>query len=460
MHKKLTPTQRFLLTFAALIVIGAVLLSLPASVQDGRRLGIIDAWFTSTSAVCVTGLAVTDTGTTFSPFGQVVVLLLIQAGGLGMLTISSWLLLALYRKPVSFHSRLLLEETHGALIHLTAGGLLKRIIVFTAASEIAGAVLLSFRFAETRPIGEAVWLGVFHAVSAFCNAGFCLFPDSLVEYCDDPIINLVIMGLIIIGGLGFVVCADVASVGRAWKNRGYKRIQLAWESLTLHSQVVLAASACLLVAGTLIFFIFESHNTLHDLPFYKRFLPSAFLSCTSRTAGFNTLDTGRLSNVTILFLLAFMMIGASPGSTGGGIKTTTFFILIAMIRSRLLNRPRVEFFRRSIPGDLVAKALATVGAFIILTALAATAIEYVEYGFISHSASPGRILDFLFEVVSALGTVGLSLGITADLQPLSRLVLIACMFAGRVGPLVLAASLIGQRRRLQYTLPEERLMVG
>ncbi|MFH1740801.1 MAG: potassium transporter TrkG [bacterium] len=455
-----TPTYRLLLTFSILILIGTIALQMPGTAHPAHEINWIDSLFTSTSAVCVTGLTVTDTGTSFTLGGQLIILILIQAGGLGMLTISNWIFLTLYRRPVSLEGRMVLEETHGTLTSVEPSALLRRIIRFTAVSEGIGAVVLFFRFLDVHPAPQALWMAVFHSVSAFCNAGFSLYPDSLMGFRDDLVVNLTVMALILVGGIGFVVCTDVTSVIHNLLHKRWKRLASVWARMTLHTKVVLATTGILLLAGTSVVFVFEGHNILRDVPWYRRILPSMFLSFTSRTAGFNTLDTAELTNVTLLTLLFLMAVGASPGSTGGGMKTTTLAIILAMARARVLNRPRIEMFKRSIPGDLVAKAVATAAAFVVLIMISVVALEYIEFGFASHRATQGQVLDLLFEATSALGTVGLSVGVTPTLKPASRLVLVAIMFVGRVGPLAVAGSLIGQRRPLRYSLPEERLIVG
>ena len=454
------PRYQLLLSFLILILFGALALRMPGCIPEGYELGWIDALFTSTSAVCVTGLTVVDTGTKFSLGGQIIILILIQAGGLGMLTISNWLLVVLSGSRVSLSSRFILEETHGMHYRIEPTGLLKRIILFTILSEGIGAFVLFLRFIVDYPFPRAFWLAVFHSVAAFCNAGFSLFPDNLMSYRDDWVINMTIMALIVLGGIGFMVFSDVVFVLNSVLKRRTRRWFLAWHRITLHSKVTLITTGILIFAGALLVALFESENLMKEMPFHQRLLPALFLSITSRTAGFNTVDTGQLTNLTLLLVIFLMFVGASPGSTGGGIKTTTFALLIALFRSRLFNRPRTEMFGRTVPESLVAKAVVSWAAFIALVLIGVTGLEYFEFGFASHKVSSGSVLDMLFEVTSALGTVGLSVGITPTLQSGSRLVLVVIMFFGRVGPLAIASSFIGQRHVLRYTLPEERIMVG
>lgn len=455
-----TLLRRTVITFLALIVVGTAALLLPACASDGQGLGWIEALFTATSAVCVTGLTVVDTEHGFSPLGQLVILGLIQAGGLGILTLSNFFLLALRNGPMPLEGRLFVEETHGLSDRVQPSRLLRRILFFTVICESLGTLLLFVRFARDESVGRAFWLAVFHAVSAFCNAGFSLFSESLVAYRDDLLVNGAIAGLVVVGGLGFFVLSDFSHVVRSSAQRGSDRLTVIWTRLSFHTKVALAYTGTLLVVGTVVFLFLESFNTLSELPLNRRILPAAFLSVTSRTAGFNTLPTGELTNISLFLLMMLMVIGASPGSTGGGTKTTTFAIALAAVVSRIRNRPRAELMGRSIPENLVAKVVATLGLFGSLLLVGVLALECSEYGFAAHNVAPGRLLDLFFEVTSALGTVGLSTGITPTLKPTSQLVLVVCMFVGRVGPLVVAGSLIGQRRRLRYTLPEDTIMVG
>jgi len=455
-----SPKRLLLLTFLLLILSGVVLLSLPGVTEDDAGLDWVDILFTSTSAVCVTGLIVTDTGTTFTFFGQAIILLLIQAGGLGILTLSNWLFLTLFQQPGALRVRMVLEETHGAVRDIEPTHLLRNIIRFTFVSEFIGACLLFIRFRGEQDLPNAVWSAVFHSVSAFCNAGFSLYSDSLVRYRDDWLVNLTVLGLIVTGGIGFIVCTDLASVLPRIPRRHWKNPAVAWRRLSLHTRIVLTTTGILLVGGAAVVLMLEGHNQLSGMPWCQRLLPALFLSGTSRTAGFNTLETGELTNVTLMLLMLFMMIGASPGSTGGGMKTTTFAIIVAMGYSRMRNRRRVEMLGRSIPEDLAAKAITTMVAFLGLTVAGTTLLEYLQFGSASHSVAPGRLMDFGFEVVSALGTVGLSVGVTPVLEPAGKLVLVVLMFAGRLGPLVLASTLIGRQKTLPYSLPEERVMVG
>lgn len=447
---------KVILTFVILIAVGTSLLLLPFSIVKDPTKGhsrFIEALFTATSATCVTGLIVLDTAQDFSYFGKTVILILIQLGGLGIMTLSNIILNSLGRR-MGLSGRMSVQQTLGQVSTVDPKKMLRHIIRFTFIFEAIGALLLFLRFIFDYPFVEAINKAVFHSVSAFCNAGFSTFSDSLVRYNGDIFVNLVVAILIIAGGLGFIVFSDIWSIRhRPKKHR--------WSSLSFHSRIVMIMTISLLFLGTIMYFIAESANyrTIGGRGI-SGILSAFFMSVTSRTAGFNTLDVSQLTNFSLILTIGLMFIGASPGSTGGGIKTTTFAIIYALIRSRIKNRPQAEMQGRSIPRALVAKSLATGGAFVGFIIGALILIEFAELGGIPHSESRGQFLNHLFEVVSALGTVGLSTGITSDLKDFSRIIITICMLAGRVGPLLLANSLIGQKAPLPYTLPEEELNVG
>jgi len=448
-------SQLVALSFLALIAAGTLLLLVPAAAARARPLTPVEALFTATSAVCVTGLIVVDTGKDLSPFGQAVVLALIQCGGLGLMTFGSFLLVSL-RGREDLRTRIYVEQVHGALPNVTPATLLRRILLFTAAAEGLGALVLWARlgFREGSWGLRVAWEAVFHAVSAFCNAGFSLWTDSLVGFRGDPVVNLVVMALIVTGGLGFLVLADLQALLTAPRAR--RRI---WR-LSLHTKLVLVTSGILLAAGSLAFLLLEWGNTLREAPPLARVLDPLFFAVTCRTAGFNTVPTEMLTGPTLILAILLMAIGASPGSTGGGMKTTTAAVLFAGAFSRMRGRPRVEAFGRSLPVDVVSKAIATVAAFVILVLLGGFALQVSEIGLVPHQQASAHFIDHLFEIVSALGTVGLSTGITAGLSSAGKLVLVVLMFVGRLGPLAIGSSLIGQRRALPYRYPEERILVG
>jgi trk system potassium uptake protein TrkH len=455
MGQSVSNARLLLGSFAALILAGAILLLLPASLRsDAPPMAMADALFLSTSAVSITGLATRSLSQEFTFFGQVVILVLIQAGGLGLLTFANLTLAAVGRR-LGLGQRGMIEDTFGNLPHIDPRTLVRRIVGYTFLIESVGAILLTFRFAVDYPFGTAVWYGIFHSISAFCNAGFSLFDDNLAHYADDIYVNAVVMALVVLGGIGFLVFVDV----RHYLKCRYGRKRASRPRLSYHTRVTLYATGMLLLLGTMLIAAFEwpGMATAND---WRHFLHAGFLSVASRTAGFNTVETTYLTNPTILIVIILMFIGGSPGSLAGGIKTTTLAVLLALLRSRVNGRPRVELFDRTVPVDIVGKCLATFAGFLLVILGGTIAIQFIEHAGQPHLTTGSAIVDYGFEVVSATCTVGLSLGVTESLSWPSKLVLVLCMYLGRLGPIVAAGSLIGQRPRGAYTLPEERLLVG
>lgn len=441
-----TPARTLVVSFAGLILLGTIFLMLPQA-STGPALSLIDALFMSTSATCVTGLVVVDIGTRYTLFGQLVTLALIQLGGLGIMTFST-LFAYLIAGRLSLGSRDLIQETFSQepMQHLKS--LLKTVFVATMMIEGIGAVLLTARFAWSMPIIEAAYFGIFHAVSAFCNAGFALYPDSFISYQGDWLVNVVIMALITLGGLGFIVIFEIQH--RRFRNFG---------SLSLHSRLVLVTSALLVLGGALIIFLLEFGNTLHPLPWHTRILSSLFQSVTTRTAGFNTLDLGSLSNATLFVMIVLMIIGASPGSCGGGIKTSTFAVIVAMITARFRDRESVNIHFRRIPYSTVSKAISiTIFSFSLIT-IFTMLLLITELAEISHQASRGQFLELLFEVSSAFGTVGLSMGKTPFLSSAGRVLIVLLMFIGRLGPVTVALA-VGTKEKSYFKQAEENVLVG
>lgn len=436
-----SPAQVLVAGFASLIVLGAVLLALPTSSRDGVALPFLDALFTSTSAVCVTGLVVVDTHDEFSLFGQLVILCLIQAGGLGIMTVSTLVFLVLGRR-VTLRNRLLIQE---AMNQLTLEGmvrLIRKVLIVTAVVEGAGMLLLAVRWSFDMGIPRALYYGLFHAISGFCNAGFDLFGGfrSLTGYTADVWVNLVMTSLIVIGGLGFSVVSEVIAHRRGCK-------------LSLHARVVLLTTAVLIAVGTVVIFLLELDNpeTLKPLSPLGKVLGAYFQAVTPRTAGFNTVSIGGMRAATQLFIVVLMFIGASPGSTGGGIKTSTFATLLLAVRSVVRGREDVEVFERRIPHRIVYRALAVSMISLALVIVVTMALSVVRRS---------ELLPVLFEATSAFGTVGLSMGITPTLSALGKVLIICTMFAGRVGPLTVATAIAQRQHANAVRYPEERVMVG
>jgi len=451
--KVLTIPRLLVLSFATVILVGGALLAMDFTRRsEPPKTVLIDAMFTATSAVCVTGLSVCDIGKDYNALGQAIVLVLIQIGGLGILTFSNFLLL-LSSGHMSLHQRQIVEAMFGSQPHVTPRILLKRVIIYALTIESLGAALLTARFMADFPFPKALWLGVFHAVSAFCNSGLSLFSDSLAAYRADWFLNATVMSLIVLGGLGFVVFSDLAGYFRR-AHQSSRRI------LMLHTRIVLLTTILLISVGAAGIFILESRGSTVTGPWYQRILESVFLSITARTAGFNTVDTGALTNGTLLLVILLMTIGGSPGSTAGGIKTTTFAIILALITTSARNRPRVELFSRTIPVSTVTKALITAASFLLAAAICTLALQVTELPAHSANLDRGHFLNSLFEVVSALGTVGLSTGMTPALTSMGKLIIMGCMFAGRLGPLMIASSILGHQRVPDRSYPEETVIVG
>jgi trk system potassium uptake protein TrkH len=439
------------LSFLTLIAIGTLLLSLPAA-SVGRPLGFVDALFTATSATTVTGLVVVDTGADLTLFGQLVVLALIQLGGLGIMTFSTFFTL-LVAGRLSILGRELLEETLSQSPIHNLGSLVKWVVLLTLAFEAVGSLFLTVGLAPDVGWGQAWYYGIFHAISAFCNAGFSLFSTSFEAYQDNALINGILALLIIAGGLGFIVLFDLRE---AWRRRR-SRHQLR---LSLHSKLVLTATGILIVVGAAAFAWLEWDNSLRGQPLGTKVLASVFQSITTRTAGFNTVAVAPLTNPTLLILIFLMFIGASPASCGGGVKTSTFSVLIGLVRSRFLGRQDVVLYGRRLPTNTVAKAISVAAFSILLVSIFVLALSISEMAGLSHEATRGKFLEIVFETVSAFGTVGLSMGTTSDLTTAGRVLVALLMFLGRLGPLTIAVAVGGRRRQPTYRYATETVLIG
>ena len=427
-------------TFIILISAGAMLLMMPFSTYSGY-LSLDDALFTSVSAVTVTGLTVFNTAEHFTLTGQIIILMLIQLGGLGFMTFSTLIILIL-GKSISITHRLILENdfTQGAYKNIK--DLLKKIVVFTFGFELAGAVLLYFQFPGLR-LTERLFASVFHSVSAFCNAGFSVFPDGFVPFRSDAGINLTVSFLIISGGLGFLVLNELFLLLKRKKS---------FSKFTLHSKLVLIISLILIVTGTLIIFAEELINGTNDLNTADKLISSFFHSVSARTAGFNTIDLNILSYSSLFVLILLMFIGASPGSTGGGIKTTSVGMVYAYFRSRFQGKNKVNVFYRTIPQENYEKAFLIIIISFALISLSLILVLTFEKDF--------HFSELLFEVVSAFGTVGLSLGITPELSGTSKIVIMATMFTGRIGPITILLAMSKRESKVSYDYPNENIMTG
>ena len=441
---KIKPAQLLIATFLMTILLGTFLLTLPIATKGGQGLDFVDALFTATSATCVTGLIVQGTGSFFSLFGQLVILLLIQIGALGIMTFSVTLFLAAgkqmsNKEAIAMRDVLDQDSTAGIM------GLIAFIAKMTICIEVLGAVFLFVGFTPyISDPWQRVYISLFHSVSAFCNAGFSLFPDSIMRYANDGVINLTIALLIIFGGLGFIVVKDLWDMfvlGKRPKSLG----------LRLHTKLVLSMTAILLIVGTICIFFAENNVNFTDMALKDKILISFFQSASARTAGFNSVDIAGMTNASIFSIIILMFIGASAGSTGGGIKTTTFWVLLKSFSSSMQNKEDINAFKRKIPEKIVGKAIAifilSLG-FVILFMYLLSVFEALSFK------------DLIFEVVSAFGTVGLSTGITAQFHNAGKLLITCLMFLGRLGPLTIVLAFSGYKRKINYTYAQEKIMVG
>lgn len=436
-------------SFAALIAAGTLGFAALPGLWIGARPGFVDALFMATSAVCVTGLSVVDVSSRMTFAGQLFLLTLIQLGGIGIVTLAALAAAALGRST----SLEMEEAAAGPTALLPEGGaraLVRSVVRVTLAVEALGAVLLWFSWRDTLGNAGAIWPAVFHAVSAFCNAGFSTFQDSLVGSSNDLPVLAVVGLLIVTGGLGFLVFADLQA-----RLRGRRR------RITLHSRLVLITTAVLIGAAAPLFALFESDHTLAGYGTAARVANSLFLAITPRTAGFNTVDYAQISNPSLVLTLALMWIGGSPGSTAGGVKTTTVALLALIFVSRLRGRGNVSFANRSVPDQTVQRAVGlAVGAMLLLFAFV-FALLWVELPRTSATMNREHFVQLVFEAQSALGTVGLSMNKTADLSQPGRLLLVVLMFVGRVGPLAALEAMARRSRRKQpYRLGREDVLVG
>ncbi len=449
---KMHPATLVLLSFLLLIVTGALLLRQDISTTAGH-ISWIDALFTATSAVCVTGLAVVDTGTFFTTFGQWVILGLIQLGGLGVMTISVALFTWLGRS-VSIRHRLIMQDLFAHTPRQDIYRLVRSVIVFTLATEAVGAILLTLHWSRELPLPRAIYFGVFHAVSAFCNAGFALLPDSMVRYDGSWLLNLTICSLIVIGGIGFPVLYDLQS---RYLDRKARKMRLSVQTKT-----VLLTTLLLIVGGAVTFGCMESASPiLAGKTWSEHCLISLFQSITCRTAGFNTVDIGSLREVTIVMMITLMFIGASPGSCGGGVKTTTLALLFSFTVSRIRHMKRVNMFRKSMPEATVTRSMSLV---ILSTAIINVVLFMLllSDSYIDTGGGQVRIntLQYLFETVSAFATVGLSTGITSFLTTWDKCWIVLIMIIGRVGVLTFSYIIVGNDPDHGKEYSQENMMIG
>lgn len=437
------PARLVLTSFFGVIALGAFILVMPISVTPDHSPSLLTALFTSTSAVCVTGLAVVDTGTYFSTFGQIMIVVLIQIGGLGLMTLSAGISLIAGKRMGMAHSSLMQEVLDlSDLVSLKSA--LHDIFLWAFLIELCGAIVIGLRLYILKNccISEAAFSGIFHSVSAFCNAGFSIYPDNLMSFQSDPVINFTIMGLIVTGGLGFTVLGSLNSFLRGAKN----------QRLNTHTWLVVAVSFTLIIVGALFILALE-HDTasMHSLSNFDKIMAALFQSVSTRTAGFNTIDFTCLKTSTLFFMSILMFIGASPGSTGGGIKTTTFATLFLFVRAKLKGQSQVNVRGRRIPDETILKSF-------LIVALSASLVAI--FTFLLILIEEHQLIQIIFEVISAFATVGLSTGITPQLTAIGKLLIIVLMFIGRTGPVTMALSITSQSSRVSIQYPETRVLVG
>ncbi|WP_457551099.1 TrkH family potassium uptake protein [Desulfobacula sp.] len=445
-----SPGRISILGYSILIALGTGLLLMPISTIAGH-MNFVDAMFTASSAVCVTGLTVVDTFGTFTLFGKIVILLLIQIGGIGIMVLSTVFLFSIGKK-ISMTGRTLIRDTYSYGDGKGVLYLVKDVLRFTFVIEFIGAVFMFSRFYAYQPIDRAVFYSIFHSVSAFCNAGFSLFPNSFTDFQNDWILNLDVCMLIILGGIGFVVLTEI--------KQKFSFSRRSWAYFSLHTKLVLASTLVLLVSSTVIIFLLEWPNTLKDMTLPHQILASFFQAVNARTAGFNTVQIGNLTNETLFITIILMFIGAAPGSCGGGVKVTTFSSIIILGVSRFFGQEYPHVFYRRISNESVSKAVSLIMVSLLVVILGVILLQQVEIGDVSHRYCRGRFLEMMFETVSAFGTVGLSTGITPHFSVAGKFIIIMMMFIGRLGPLVIAIAVSRQGKPRHYSYAQENIMIG
>lgn len=441
--KKLTYTQIIVLSFLLVILVGTLLLCLPVSSANGTFTPPINAMFTATSATCVTGLVVYDTFTHWSLFGQIVIISLIQIGGLGFLVFISMFSVFL-KKKIGVYERRLLMQAEGNIRLSGAVVLLKRIVRGTFTFEAVGAVILAFRFCPKMGLAEGIFNAIFHAVSAFCNAGFDIMGkykqfSSLSTFAEDPVVMITMMNLVVIGGIGFLVWSDIVTLKTKVKK------------YSLHTKIALSTTAILLIGSTLLFLLLEYNGVLKDFSFFDKIINATFLAVSPRTAGFNTVDLSALSSGSEVITDLLMLIGGSPGSTAGGLKTTTFAVLILSTIAAARHDTHPQIFKRRLPDEALSQATAIFTIYVVVSLVAVVIVSTLENCDVTTAT---------FEVISAIGTVGATKGLTPTLCGASKLIIMGLMFGGRVGGLSLMLSLAEKRENIPLDRPSEKILIG
>ncbi|GMB07545.1 TrkH family potassium uptake protein [Thermolongibacillus altinsuensis] len=433
---KLTPPQFLALIFLSLVMVGGILLKLPIATE--HEISWIDAFFISTSAATVTGLASVDPGSTFTLFGEIVIMFLIQVGGLGVMTFAV-LVVIMMGKKIGIKQRLLMQE---ALNQPSIGGVIRlarNIFIFSFLTELIGVILLSIRWVPEMGLGKGIYYSLFHTIAAFNNAGFALWPDNLSQFVGDPLVNLVITFLIMIGGIGFTVIFDL------YYQRRFKK-------LSLHSKVMLISTLIVNMIAIVSIFLFEYHNpnTLGKLTMSEKMWAAYFQGITPRTAGFNTIDIGALEQPTLMLIVLLMFVGAGSASTGGGIKLTTFIVIIFAVMNFLKGKEETVILKRTIRNTTILRSLAILSVSVLFIFIATMLLTLTE---------EAGLMPILFEVVSAFGTVGLSMNFTPHLSFAGKVIIIFIMFLGKMGPLTLVYS-ISKPEKMNIRYPEGDVITG
>ena len=442
-NKSFSPYMTILLSFMVVTILGGILLSLPISMRYGKSVKLIDGFFIATSAICVTGLSSIDIGSVYNIFGQMVILVLIQLGGLGVITFTSVIIIMISKK-IGYYTKKIVQEDINIDTTFKIEEYVKKVIFSVIIIEFIGTVILFFEFIKKFGFLKAVYYSFFHSVSAFCNAGFSLFSDNLYGFKNSFIINMTIPLLIFLGGIGFSTILNCYNVLRKKEKR-----------LTSTTKLSIKISIFLVIIGMVAMFILEYSNksTIGNLSFGQKLEASFFQSVTTRTAGFNTISILGLKRSTSLLFVILMFIGASPGSTGGGIKTTTIGLIILGTLATLKNKDTIEYDKRSVSWRIYSKAITVLFISLIYTTICVFLLILFERN--------KNLLDLVFEVFSAFGTVGLSRNLTPSLADISKFILIVTMFVGRVGPLTIALALSKSNlKKGRYTYPQENILIG
>lgn len=439
---KLKGVQILALGFILVILVGALILTLPISTTSGESTNFLDALFTATSAVCVTGLIVVDTGTYWNMFGQTVIMILIEIGGLGFMSFTTLIAIILGKK-ITLRERLILQDAMNTFNIQGLVKMVKYVLVFTVSVQFFGALLFSTQFVPEYGLGRGIFYSIFHSISAFCNAGFDIFGNfsSLTSYNSNVVVIMVASALIIIGGLGFTVWSELYS------SKSLKKV-------SLHSKMVILMTTVLVLGGTVLMFLFENNNvnTIADMSFIDKVMNSFFASVTPRTAGFNSIPTDGMTTAGQFLTIILMFIGGSPGSTAGGIKTTTIGILIVTIVCVIKGREDAEVFKRRFSKELVYRAFTLIFIGLSLVIVVTMLLSYTEKG--------ASFMALFYEAVSAFGTAGLTLGLTSELSNIGKVLIIFLMYLGRVGPLTVVLSITRKTTNSGIKYPEGKILIG